>query len=242
TGQVTTSQIAPGLEATSAQAVTRDGELVVYAVNKSPVSVPFSVAIDNAAYTGGVTHQAMQFADLNSTATYGLSESALAEVAPTGAGIVLPPLSISVISGFSTPTLDDYGALIAGWDEWSAVSAATWAATEGEGVNGSATGVAEPGGVWFNFNNATGENGASGDGRYGAVGPETANESVAAATDGLTLSNGFDGHIDFTITDTQGLWRELTGFHFDAGAFRPQAAIAWQLEILAGGSLTPGVL
>ena len=238
-GEVTTSQIVAGLDATSAQAVTRSGELVVYAVNKSPVSVPFTVAVDDSTYSETYTHHAMQFSDLNSTATYGLDQSALVEVASTEAGIVLPPLSISVISGFSTQAAPDYGTLIAGWDEWSAVSAATWTATEGEGA---AVGVAETGGVWFNFNNATVENGASGDGRFGAAGPETANVSVAAATDGLSLSNGFDGHIDFTITDTQSEWRELTGFHFDAGAFRPQAAINWELEILPGGSLTPGVL
>ncbi len=58
----------------------------------------------------------------------------------------------------------------------------------------------------------------------------------------MTLSNGFDGFIDFTLTDTTGVARSLTGFHFDTGAFRPSAAIDWELEVLAGGDLTAGSL
>jgi hypothetical protein len=88
--------------------------------------------------------------------------------------------------------------------------------------------------VWFNFNNGTVNNGASDDGQYGQFGPTGADTSVAVATDGLALSNGFDGYIDFLITDTTGTARALTGFHFDAGAFRPNAATDWELEVLEG--------
>ena len=65
---------------------------------------------------------------------------------------------------------------------------------------------------------------------------------LALATDGVTLSNGFDGFIDFTLTDTTGAETTLTGFHFDIGAFRPNAATDWELEVLAGGDLTAGSL
>ena len=132
--------------------------------------------------------------------------------------------------------------LIAGWETWSEVSADTWDATQSTGVTAQAIGTPESGGVWFNFNNATVENGASTDGRYGEFGPTGADDSVANPTDGVTLSNGFDGSIDFTLTDTTGTAQELTGFHFDLGAFRQNAATDWELEVLPGGDLTAGTL
>jgi hypothetical protein len=242
TEQLTTSQIAPGLDAASAKAVLKDGELVVYAVNKSPVSVPLSLHIDNAFYQGAYTHDALQFNDVNDFPRFDLGDTALTAVAPGPGGIVLPPLSISVISGFSRGMPGDYQNLIAGWDTWSEVAPDTWVATQADSVTAQAVGTPEAGGVWFNFSNATVENGASSDGQYGALGPAGASTSVALPTDAVTLSNGFDGSIDFTLTDTSGIARALTGFHFDIGAFRPNAATDWELEVLAGGDLTAGLL
>jgi hypothetical protein len=132
--------------------------------------------------------------------------------------------------------------LIAGWETWSEVATDTWNATQATGVTAQAVGTPEAGGVWFSFNNATVQNGASSDGRYGESGPTEADTSVALPTDGVSLSNGFDGYIDFTLTDTTGTARALTGFHFDTGAFRQNAAIDWQLEVLPGGELTAGSL
>ena len=134
------------------------------------------------------------------------------------------------------------GSLIAGWETWREDSADTWIATQSTGVTAEAVGYPEAGGVFFNFSNAVVANGASGDGQYGLVGPSEANTAVAAPSDGVTLSNGFDGFIDFTLTDITGAERDLTGFHFDIGAFRPDAATDWQLEVLDGGDLTAGAL
>jgi hypothetical protein len=131
--------------------------------------------------------------------------------------------------------------LLAGWESWSEVSADTWDATVAMGVTAQASGTLESGGSWFNFNNGTVENGASDDGFFGDSG-FVANPSVASATDGVTLSNGFDGHIDFTLDNTSGTETTLTGFHFDTGAFRPNAATDWELEILPGGDLTASSL
>ena len=136
----------------------------------------------------------------------------------------------------------DFGPLIAGWETWSEVSADTWDATQITGVTAQAVGTPEAGGVWFNFNNATVENGASSDGQYGNLGPTGADTSVAAPTDGVTLSNGFDGFIDFILTDTTGTDRTLTGFHFDLGAFRTNAATDWELSVLTGSDITVGSL
>lgn len=134
------------------------------------------------------------------------------------------------------------GSLIAGWETWGEVAADTWNATQTTGVAAQAVGSPETGGVFFNFSNAVAANGGSNDGQFGSVGPLGANTAVATPNDGVTLSNGFDGFIDFTLTDTTGADRELTGFHFDIGAFRPDAATDWQLEVLDGGDLTAGSL
>jgi hypothetical protein len=138
------------------------------------------------------------------------------------------------------PVDPNYGELIAGWHTWSQVGPDRWDATEVNGVTAQAAGTHEAGGAWYNFDNSLVENGASSDGEYGASGVMTEATSVAAPTDGVTLSNGFDGFIDFTLTDTTGEPRVLDGFHFDTGAFRPNAATDWQLEILAGGDLSSG--
>ena len=136
----------------------------------------------------------------------------------------------------------EYGDLIAGWDTWSQFSSDRWNATDTDGVTAQAVGTHESGGAWINFNNSIVENGASSDGFYGESESEIGNAStsVANSVDGVTLANGFDGFIDFTLDDTTGVDRDLTGFHFDVGAFRPNAATDWELEILSGGDLTPG--
>lgn len=148
----------------------------------------------------------------------------------------------SFVRDFMEPPPGDYSTLIAGWETWNEVASDTWNATQVSGVVAQATGSPEAGGVFFNFNNATVENGASSDGQYGSLGPAVANTSVAAPSDAVALSNGFDGFIDFTLTDTTGVAIELTGFHFDIGAFRSDAATDWELEILAGGDLTAGAV
>jgi hypothetical protein len=133
-----------------------------------------------------------------------------------------------------------FGELVAGWDTWSQVGPDVWNATDTDGVTAQAVGTHEAGGAWINFDNGIVENGASGDGEYGSSGVTTASTSVAVRTDGVTLANGFDGFMDFTLTDSTGSARALGGFHFDTGAFRPNAATDWELEILSGGSLTAG--
>ncbi|MAT71534.1 MAG: hypothetical protein CMJ58_18660 [Planctomycetaceae bacterium] len=148
----------------------------------------------------------------------------------------------SVDPSIDFPADPDYGPLVAGWETWSEVAKDTWNATQTAGVAAQAVGTPEDGGVWFNFSNATVENLASSDGRYGALGPTGADATVDEPADGVTLSNGFDGFIDFTLTDATGTARTLTGFHFDVGAFRPNAATHWQLEVLAGSDVTAGVL
>ncbi len=117
--EVTSSEIASGVDATSAKAVFKNGQLVVYAVNKSPVGVPLSLEIDNAVYGGAYVHEALQFNGVNDFPTFDLGDTALTAVPSTPGSITLPPLSISILSGFQPASPPNYGTLIAGWETWS---------------------------------------------------------------------------------------------------------------------------
>lgn len=116
-GQMTSSEIVPGLAAASAKAVMKDGELVVYAINKSPVSVPFEVDINSTSYNGAYTHETLQFNNVNDFPMFNLDDSGLSPVASTPGAITLPPLSISVLTIADPPVILP-STILAGWSTW----------------------------------------------------------------------------------------------------------------------------
>ncbi len=238
--QVTSSEIVPGLDSTSAQAVMRNGELVVYAVNKSPVSVPFSLSVDNTSYSGAYTHETLQFNDVNDFPTFNLGDSGLTTIASTPGSITLPPLSISVLSGFD-PIVPTVSTLIAGWDTFSGGGASPVnASVTTAGVTASFVTTSE--GLAWHTNDGRG---ASADGDWGTFAGPPAASTVAG--DGVTgenleLSNATTGGtITFTITNNGNSDIELDGFHFDAYAFRPKAARTYELSVVSG-DITNGVI
>jgi len=236
-GQVTSSEIVPGLQAASAKAVMKNGELVVYAINKSPDSVPFSLDVDNASYNGAYIHEALQFNDLNDFPTFDLADSALTPVASTPGAITLPPLSISVLT-ITEPPVVQPSTLIAGWDTWNSGSSPT-ASFTASGITGSAVTTSEQ--IAWHTND---ERGASADGDWGTfAGPPAADTTVGTNNDqNLELPNATTGGtITFTLTNNSTTDIELDGFHFDAYAFRPKAARAYELSV-SGGDLTNGVI
>ncbi|MEQ8211387.1 MAG: PEP-CTERM sorting domain-containing protein [Lacipirellulaceae bacterium] len=236
-GQVTSSEIIPGLDAASAKAVLKDGDVVVYAVNKSPVSVPFDLSIDNSSYGGTYVHEALQFNNVNDFPTFNLGDSGLTSIPSTPGAISLPPLSISVLT-ISDPPLAEPPTLIAGWDTWNSGSAPT-ASFTASGIAGAAVTTSE--GLAWHTND---ERGASADGDWGTfTGPPAADTTVGTDNDqNLELSNATTGGtITFTITNNGTSDIELEGFHFDAYAFRPKAARAYELSV-SGGDITNGVI
>lgn len=237
-GNVTSSEIVPGLDSTSAKAVMKDGNLVVFAVNKSPVSVPFSLNVDNTSYSGAYTHETLQFKDVNDFPTFNLGDSGLTTIASPPGAITLPPLSISVLSGFD-PIVPTVSTLIAGWDTWNNGTSPT-ASVTAAGVSGSAVTTSEG----LNWHIGDGR-GASADGDWGTFeGPPTASTVAGDGVTGenLELSNAiFEGTITFTITNNGTSDLELDGFHFDAYAFRPKAARTYELSV-SGGDITNGVI
>ena len=123
---MTSTEITPGVDAVTSKAVLKNGEVVVYVVNKSPVSVPLDLSIDGSSISGSYVHEALQFATVDDFPSFNLSDSALTSIPPTSGSIHLPPLSISVLSGF-TITVPQ---VVAGWDNFDspATPSATWIA------------------------------------------------------------------------------------------------------------------
>lgn len=100
---VRSHRIEDGLEAVSAEAVIKDGKVVVFAINKTNQSVPLALNFDGVAYLRGFTHKAFAFKEAGEFPIFGLNESPLADVAPGKNGILLPPLSLNCIDLATTP-------------------------------------------------------------------------------------------------------------------------------------------
>ncbi|MFC7335940.1 DUF5060 domain-containing protein [Haloferula chungangensis] len=121
--------------------------------------------------------------------------------------------------------------VLAGWDAWDSGTVPT-ATVFAADVAASAT--ASAAGGW-----AAGETdsrGASKDTTWGTFAGPPAASAVTTGGDGnLTLTNGkTDGEISFTITNHGTTDLELNAFHFDAVAFRPNAARSYQLSVIDG--------
>ena len=130
------------------------------------------------------------------------------------------------------PPVEPVGDVIAGWDTWdngqTPVASVTIA-----GVTGTAVTTSE-GPDW----NIVDGRGASADGDWGTFeGPPTASTVAGdgVENENIELSNATaGGTITFSITNNSGRDIQLTGFHFDAYAFRPKAARAYELSVISG--------
>lgn len=132
------------------------------------------------------------------------------------------------------------GTLLAGWDTFSGGGSSPVGASQtAAGITASFVSTSE-GISWH----TTDERGASADGDWGSfAGPPAADTSVADTNNqNLELSNATTGGtITFTITNTGSSDIGLDSFHFDAYAFRPNAARTYELSV-ASGDITNGVV
>ena len=130
-------------------------------------------------------------------------------------------------------------AIIAGWDTWDS-GAAPSASVTAPGVNASAVTTSDG----LNWHTTDGR-GASADGDWGTFAGLPAASTVAGdgvQGENLELPNATTGGtITFTITNNSASDIVLDGFHFDAYAFRPKAARAYELSV-ASGDITNGVI
>ena len=98
----TSTAIASGIQAVLAEAVVKDGELIVFALNKADKAATFTLKFDGLQYSAPVKHEALAFNDANEFKLFGFTENPLSTLSQATTTIILPPLSMNVISGIST--------------------------------------------------------------------------------------------------------------------------------------------
>ncbi|PQJ72628.1 hypothetical protein BTO14_04880 [Polaribacter butkevichii] len=86
------------VNAVEAKAVTKNGETIVYAVNKTVRSVPFRVKVDGVVSDASKKHEALSFDSLQDNKLLNMDESPLTLINEGTEIIVLPPLSVNKIS------------------------------------------------------------------------------------------------------------------------------------------------
>ena len=126
--------------------------------------------------------------------------------------------------------------LIAGWDSFSSTTAPASTSTA-PGVTATATASAS-GGSWSNTDSGTDPGrGSSKDMTWGSFdgNGNPANFATNQGSDSFTLTNGkTDGELTFTITNGRTGDVDLSSFHIDALAFRPNAARTYALNVISG--------
>ena len=128
--------------------------------------------------------------------------------------------------------------VVAGIDVWDSATTPTVSVTAPDIV---ATAVATgTGGNWTNGDGSG--RGSSKDGTWGTFNSGTLASTVTnVGPSNLTLTNGkTNGEITLTITNNGLSDIALEAFHFDAVAFRPNAARTYALNVLAGSDITEG--
>ncbi|QEG22894.1 PEP-CTERM sorting domain-containing protein [Mariniblastus fucicola] len=78
-------------------------------------------------------------------------------------------------------------------------------------------------------------------GTYDASAATGTGEYENGGDDHLSLNNGLEGGVNFTVTNTSGTDWNLETFHFDLGSTRPGSADTWTLSVVSGG-LTAGAV
>lgn len=132
--------------------------------------------------------------------------------------------------------------VVAGWGDWDSPTAPT-VSVVAPGVTATAS-ASGTGGDWTNLDGDG--RGSSIDGTWGTFNLGTPASTVTTGSSAnLTLTNAkTDGQITFTIINdgVDAVDLELESFRFDAFAFRPNAARAYELTVLAGSDITEGVV
>ncbi len=127
---------------------------------------------------------------------------------------------------------------IAGWEQWAS-GAGVKDATQTDGFTTATTlnNMGNNNGFGLDFTGNT-------DGTWGTLADPNADATTDENSDGYRLTNGEDGSIDFMLTDTSGIPRDLNTFHFDTATWRPNAANDWELSVISGdltvGSIATG--
>lgn len=96
--KTTSTKITDNFNAVSAEAVIKDGKLIVFALNKTNAPIPFRLVIDGKPLKQATKHRTLSFPDFNKLPTFEMDQAILSEVKPSQDNtIILPPLSLNRI-------------------------------------------------------------------------------------------------------------------------------------------------
>ncbi len=91
--------IGKNVESVSAEAVTKDGKLTIFAINKTPRRVPFHLKFNGTSYDRPLAHRTLSFSEVNESKSFALNQPVLSVVNPRegiqDGVILLPPLSLN---------------------------------------------------------------------------------------------------------------------------------------------------
>ena len=141
--------------------------------------------------------------------------------------------------GMLAPTSAQGAVVLAGWHTFHSATAPTVSVSQTDLA--ALISTSSTIGSW-----STGEStsrGSSSDGTWGTSSDSpTPTTAAGTSTDqNMSLTNGKpSGELTFSLTNNGSDNMVLENFHFDAAAFRPSAALNYQLSVLAGGGITAG--
>ncbi|WP_136078196.1 autotransporter outer membrane beta-barrel domain-containing protein [Pontiella desulfatans] len=159
----------------------------------------------------------------------------VAELNAIGANPVFSGTGTVLIGALPPPPPED---LLVGLDTWSGTTAPAVPFTA---TDISATATASGG---WSITDGSGR-GSSKDGTWGTFdgNGHSASSNTTAGVDNYTLTNGkTDGEITISFTNNTGAAIDLGALHFDAVAFRPNAARTYAVNVLAGSDITVGTV
>ncbi|MDA7921768.1 hypothetical protein N9B73_08430 [Verrucomicrobiales bacterium] len=101
-GEMVTDQLKTdrgSIDAISARAVNKNGKTIILAVNLTDRPCRFVLKIEGTPFEKALVHEAMAFSNLSEVVVRDIDERPLTPIEKTDGGIMLPPLSVSRISG-----------------------------------------------------------------------------------------------------------------------------------------------
>lgn len=192
----------------------------------------------NEQYASGEGIGAFVFLRLNTAEPKSGINRATLTMSEGGAVDTRPRISYTTSDG----TVAGVPQVLAGWDQWAS-NTAPEASVTGSGIVAAAT-TSTASGEWGISDNSSSGRGSSGDGTWGSFDGGGVAASVVTTGQGSNMAafNGVtDAEITFTITNSGAADWELSGFHMDVVAFRPNAPRTYELEVL-GGDISHGVV
>lgn len=94
---ITSPELLEGVNAISAKAVCKNGELIVFVVNLSNREVPFDLSVDDTDYTGTYKYEALAFSSMGEERVFAIDDTPITLIQEGSDPINLPKFSLNTI-------------------------------------------------------------------------------------------------------------------------------------------------